>query len=175
VSLEGELAREPRRRAPDAVSYLARRLVYLVGVEETPRDELLAAARAGEITLTLTAQLPSRFAEGVHRQPLIAPLPGAGETGDPDLPVLPGDNPVTLEGIDVRPGALLLVDGQPTSGAVECVDGAFEPEFCSSQRVSIRLDAPPAAPGLHLLQIQNPQGPLSNELPLCVGGHAACR
>jgi YVTN family beta-propeller protein len=175
VSLEGELAREPRRRAPDAVSYLARRLVYLVGVEETPRDELLAAARAGEITLTLTAQLPSRFAEGVHRQPLIAPLPGAGETGDPDLPVLPGDNPVTLEGIDVRPGALLLVDGQPTSGAVECVDGAFEPEFCSSQRVSIRLDAPPAAPGLHLLQIQNPQGPLSNELPLCVGGSAACR
>ena len=43
-----------------------------------------------------------------------------------------------------------------------------------SQRVLITLAEMPA-PGLRLLQVQNPHGPLSNELPVCVGAVAFCK
>ena len=45
--------------------------------------------------------------------------------------------------------------------------------FCVNGPVSIDLDATPAA-GLHLVQVQNPAGPISNELPICVGAAANC-
>jgi hypothetical protein len=81
---------------------------------------------------------------------------------------------MVLRGIDVAAEASLLVDGQAVEGEVACLDGAFSPAYCSSERVEIRLAAPPAAPGLHLLQVQNPAGPQSNELPICVEPLEAC-
>jgi hypothetical protein len=45
--------------------------------------------------------------------------------------------------------------------------------LCNDGNVSIDLDVKPAA-GLHLVQVLNPQGPLSNELPLCVGTNTNC-
>jgi hypothetical protein len=43
----------------------------------------------------------------------------------------------------------------------------FEP-YCRSQEIRISLaEIPPK--GTHLLQVQNPGGPQSNEVPVCVG------
>jgi YVTN family beta-propeller protein len=163
------------RRPTHAVTYLAERDAWLVGMEEQTREWLLEAARSGERSITLTARLPVRFGEGVHRQPLLAvDRIGVGMTGDPALPFLPDENPMILRGIDIEAGAALFVDGAPASGTLTCVGGEFAPKYCVSQRLQVRLDVPPHTPGLHLLQVQNPDGPQSNELPICVAPLARC-
>jgi hypothetical protein len=45
----------------------------------------------------------------------------------------------------------------------------------SGGSVSIDLAARPTPDGLYLLQVQNGPGPLSNELPICVGAASGCR
>ena len=175
VRLSGEATRlRPPRRAA-LVRYLAARDSYRIGVDEMPRDALLDAARRGALRATLTAGLPTRFGDGVHRQPLLALLEaGEGPTGDPALPVLPAAHPMRLRGIDVAAGAGLLLDGEAADGEVVCLEGSFAPTYCASERIEIRLAAPPTEPGLHLLQLQNPAGPQSNELPICVEPLEAC-
>jgi hypothetical protein len=177
IDLRGEAAwRRLPREAPLVVAYRADRDAYQLGPDEVSRSELESEVRARSLVVTLTAQLPARFGEGIHRQPLLAPLGlESGPTGIPALPLLPHDDPMTLAGIDVRAGARLFVDGRPVTGSLACREGGFEPEFCSSERVEIHLDILPSPPGLHLLQVQNPDGPLSNELPICVGTAAGCR
>jgi hypothetical protein len=66
----------------------------------------------------------------------------------------------------VRDGATLLIDGQPVAGSIQCIGGSYTP-FCSSERVRIELAWVPTEPGIHRLQVQNPQGPLSNDMPIC--------
>jgi YVTN family beta-propeller protein len=176
VQLSGEATRLRGARGLSlAIRYIAARDSYRLGVEEIPRNALLTAARSGALRATLTAGLPPHFDDGIHRQPLISPLtPGEGPTGDPALPVLPGENPMQLRATDVAAEASLFLDGAATAGEVTCLDGAFAPTYCSSGRVAIRLATPPTAPGIHLLQVQNPDGPQSNELPICVEPLEAC-
>jgi hypothetical protein len=80
---------------------------------------------------------------------------------------------MTLSGVSVRSDAVVLVDGQPVAATLVCVNGSFAPDYCSSNTVRIALAATPPN-GLRLLQLQNPKGPLSNELPVCVGTVAGC-
>jgi hypothetical protein len=147
------------------------RYVDGVGGERT-RADLIQAATQGGLVLTLTAALGAGY--GVDPQPLLAPASDAGgPIGNPNLPLLPADNPLLLRGTDVLSGAAIFVDGQPAAGNVVCVFGVYEPG-CSTGVVSIALDAPPQARGIHTLQLQNPSGPLSNELPFCVRNRADC-
>jgi YVTN family beta-propeller protein len=133
------------------------------------RAELLSRAAQGRLVLTLTAALPPGYGRADTPQPLIAPeIDGRGAIGNPALPRVPTDLPVTLRGQRIRLGATLLVDGQPAAGSIECVGGSYTP-FCSTERVRVNLTSPPTEPGLHRLQVQNPQGPLSNDLPICKG------
>jgi YVTN family beta-propeller protein len=176
VELRGQAA-EPAlpRPAPRSLRYRPAADRYALGDAELSRGQLEAEVRAGELVATLTAQLPARFAEGVQRQPLLAlATRGFGPTGDPPLPFLVDAPVATLKGIDVQPGAAVLLDGQPVPAGLACLDGDYASGFCSSQLVEVSLAELPSA-GLHLLQVQNPQGPLSNELPICVGSVAACR
>jgi YVTN family beta-propeller protein len=137
---------------------------------------LLALAQAGNLVTTLTAALPENF--GSDPQPLLSvTTTGAGATGNPDLPVLPGDNPMTLVGIDVHQDADVIVNGLVVSASLSCVGGSFtgSPPLCDSQTVEIDLTSIPSPNGLHLLQVQNPLGPLSPELPICVGAPGNCQ
>lgn len=144
------------------------------GLVLTPA-QLRAEAQAGALVLLLTAQLRAGHGQSDALQPLLAPAAvGNGPTGDPPLPVLPAGNPMTLSGVTVRAEAQILVDGQPVAGTVACVNGSFAPLYCSSERISVQLAAMPAN-GLRMLQLQNPRGPLSNELPICVGSVSGCR
>ena len=46
--------------------------------------------------------------------------------------------------------------------------------YCDSGEVEIDLASMPTPNGLHLLQVQNPSGPLSVEFPICVGTVVGC-
>jgi hypothetical protein len=127
------------------------------------------------LKLTLTGALSRNFGRPGFDQPLLSVRSvGDGPIGNPDLPVLPGDNPMQLVGVDVRENAEILVDGERVPGSISCNQGGkFEP-YCSSQRITIALDSIPGS-GLHLLQVQNPGGPMSVEFPICAAPISSCR
>ncbi len=139
------------------------------------RATLITEAQAGDLVITFSGHLSRNFGSDAHRQPLLAPDgAGSGPTGDPGIPMNPGPgSPMDLAGVDVREDAFLYVDGQPATGTITCTGGSFTP-YCDSQVVEITLDATPTGDGLHLVQVQNPRGPLSNELPVCVGTAGDC-
>jgi hypothetical protein len=163
---------------PVKVSYQAPSNDYLVGNVMLPRAQLLAEAQAGNLLLTLTAFLPANFGSDQYQQPLLAPNSNADDatfvSWNPDLPILPGDNPVNLRGFDVRGDALIYVDGQRVAGTITCQNGGTFNPFCTSERIRLTLAQIPAGDGPHLLQLQNPKGPLSNELLICVGDPTLC-
>jgi YVTN family beta-propeller protein len=143
--------------------------------------DLLAEAQAGTAILTATAGFRSGFqvpGTGTPQPLLGACVSGCSNTtGDPPLPNISKNgpsnpSPFTVVGTDVRQDATIFVDGQPASGTLGCGSGVTG-NFCTNGNVSIDLDAKPAA-GLHLVQVLNPTGPLSNELPVCVGTSSDC-
>ena len=75
-------------------------------------------------------------------------------------------------GADVRTTATVFVDGQPSPGATLSCSVASA-GLCNDGIVTIDLATSPGA-GLHLLQLQNPAGLLSNELPVCFGPSSGC-
>jgi hypothetical protein len=135
------------------------------------RAQLVADAQAGDVVMTFTAQLRSGY--GTVAEPLLSPgTGGCTDCGDPAIPQIvaaaPANPPAfSVTGVDVAAGATLFVDGQPATGTVGCTGAGFG-------QCSIDLAVKPAA-GLHVVQVQNGAGPLSNELPLCVGDAAGCR
>lgn len=138
------------------------------------RAQLLAEAQAGTTQITLTAQLRENVGFSDFAQPLLqTSATGNGATGDPPLPVLASNTPITLTGQTVRSDAVAFVDGQPVAASLTCQGGTFAPTYCSSNVVRVTFAALPPA-GMHLLQLQNPKGPLSNEFPFCVGAAAGC-
>ncbi len=138
-------------------------------------SDLIAEAQVGSLLLTLTAELRSEVGDlGEFPQPLLAPSGSSPNTGDPPLPVVSTGTPATIRlvGIDVRQGPNLFVDGQTAAGSVACVGGTFA-LACTSEVVDVTLDAGLAS-GLHRLQLQNPLGLLSNEMPVCGGNASQC-
>jgi hypothetical protein len=141
--------------------------------------QLISDAQAGAAILTLTAQLRSNWGTDNGPQPLLglATTGSNGVTGDPPLPVVASGNAsnppaFTLVGTDVRSDATLLIDGAPATGTLTCSAGTTG-LFCVNGNVSVDINQAVSL-GLHLLQLQNPAGPLSNELPFCVGTRTNC-
>jgi len=138
--------------------------------------QLVAGAQAGTTIMTLTGAFRSTF--GTAPQPLLgACVSGcSATTGDPALPNFStgaGDPPAfTVVGTDVRADAFILVNGSPATGTIGCAAG-ITGAFCNNGNVSVDLAVKPPT-GLNLVQVQNPSGPLSNELPICVGVAANC-
>lgn len=148
-------------------------------VLQLTRAQMLAEAQAGNLIATLTAQLRSNWGTALGPQPLLDIL-GTGSnsvTGDPPIPVVASGDagnppPLTLLATDVRSNAALFVDGAPASGTLTCSAGVAG-AFCVNGNVSIDLNQSLGL-GLHLLQVQNEFGPLSPELPFCVGTATNC-
>jgi hypothetical protein len=149
---------------------------YQGGGVELTHAQMLAEAQAGTLLVTLTAHLRSAAADP---QPLISPNGvGDGPTGDPPLPTLSSggssDPPAfSVFGTDVKSAARIFVDGAPATGATLGCSAGVSGAFCNEGAVSIDLLVKPAA-GTHVLQVQNPSGRLSNELPFCVGSAGGC-
>ena len=147
---------------------------YVVGTGSVTltRAALLAEAEAGTTLATLTAHLRSGVTNG--RQPLLATTGavGNGLISDPPLPQLASLHPpFSVAGTDVSSTAAVVVDGQPVPAVLTCSAGVVA-GFCNAGTVSIDLAARPVPDGLHILQVQNPSGLLSNELPICVAPNA---
>lgn len=123
-------------------------------------DELAAAAAEGRLLVTFTARAPAG-SHAASPQPAIwtaGPLERQGRQRFPRLAV--GDRQMTASGRHLQPGAVPLVDGRRAEGWV-AIDG---------DAVTIELAEPPAE-GMHLLQLQNPDGLASNDFLFFVGKH----
>jgi YVTN family beta-propeller protein len=137
------------------------------------RAQLVAEAQAGNLVMTITAHLRSGY--GTVPEPLLSPgTGGCTGCGDPAIPQITAAAPANppafnATGVDVQAGATVFVDGQPAAAGstVSCTGTGLG-------QCSIDLATKPAA-GLHVVQVQNPNGPLSNELPICVGNATGCR
>ena len=125
------------------------------------RDDLLAAAAAGDFTATFTARIgakgaqpqPAIWTEGeIHVQ--------AGHQQFPRLKV--HERLMTMRGLHVDGGAFPLVDGRRAEGIVR-VDG---------ETVVVELAATPGN-GMHLLQVHNPGGLASNDFLFFVNEETA--
>lgn len=139
--------------------------------------ELLAEAQPGTTLVTLTAALRENV--GTAAQPLISDFlsPGGGVIDDPNIPHISSSasnpSPFTVTGLDVDENAIVFVDGAVAVGAGLSCSAGVTAGICNEGAVSIDLASRPAK-GPHLLQVQNPSGLQSNELPLCVGSANGC-
>ncbi|MDP7014889.1 MAG: ankyrin repeat domain-containing protein, partial [Pirellulaceae bacterium] len=117
------------------------------------RRDLIALAATGKFVGTFTARHGAN-ADVDNPQPAIWTLgPIEKQRGRQEFPILfDGGNRMTISGRHIRDGAQVIVDGRRVSGSVSR-DG---------ETVDIELDALPPE-GLHLLQLQNPNGLFSND------------
>jgi len=128
-------------------------------------------AQRGERTYTLTAELPSGITGGgADRQPLldIDPDVKAAEIalGIGQAPHIPKPTPGVAASFRVgvkyaEPGAQVLVDGAVCTGC--------SLQFTTAQNGDPAADVTLAeglTPGMHVMQIHNPNGWVSNELPI---------
>lgn len=151
---------------------------YEIGGNALSRSALLSEAQSGAILATLTAELPAGVSES-SPQPLVAP-PGANcgtapgnSTGDPgflEMEVGQSSTTLSLEAAHVTGDARVFLDGQPRPGADVTLTGGSP--VCGAEAVTpdpIELDLGTVpAEGVYALQVQTPDGLLSNELPLIV-------
>jgi YVTN family beta-propeller protein len=134
-------------------------------------EELRALAERLDTVITVTADLPENISiGGADRQPLLdvdPDLRAAEVTGDaPGLP-RPWENEATtfrLGAEYVDPAAKVLVNGDL------CESCSFTPAVApATGRNAIDVTLDPGLPrGVHVIQVQNPNGWQSNEMPLCV-------
>ena len=139
--------------------------VYQNGSASFTRAQLVDEAQDGTLIATATANLSALVQSTDVDQPLLSTDFAADRT--PLLPMLPAENPMELNGIDIQADSGVLVDGAKVAANVECVGGTFSP-YCTSGRVQIELSQAPTASGMHSLQVVSPKGRLSNDLPFCV-------
>lgn len=125
-------------------------------------EALRAAAAAGELQLTLTARLGAKV-DVDHPQPALWTRgPIQAQRGRQQFPQLGTEQRVlSLSGRHVQPGAMVYVDGERVAANVRCVDG--ELPDCAGEALLIQLAALPDSAGMHMLQVQNRHGLVSNE------------
>ena len=157
-----------RNGAPISLSFRSTS-VYQGGGLVLTRAQLIAEAAAGTTTLTLVGnQRASVNAATVQPTIWVAAVGGFATDGRPNLPSFTSANPgpITLQARDIVANAKVLIDGDPVAldAAVSCVSGTLP--SCATPSITVNLAAPPATAGLHLLQLQNPDGLLTNELPI---------
>jgi hypothetical protein len=127
------------------------------GAGRTTTELRAFPATAGPPVL-VSARLPQNVSTGgADRQPLLW-VPGS-----PDLPSVGAGagGTLSLSQAYVEPDASILVDGAVCSGCSLSL---------GSGGADVTLDAAPATSGVHVLQVLNPEGLASNEMPFCVGG-----
>ncbi|MFP6814139.1 MAG: hypothetical protein VB949_00495, partial [Pseudomonadales bacterium] len=126
------------------------------------RAELIAAATAGELVITLTGRLGQNV-DLDSPQPALWPVaPIQAQTRNVELAFLSNASTLRINGRHVRDGSSLFVDGRKVDGEVRCETGTM-PD-CDGEILTVELAALPQPGGLHFLQLQNPQGLFSNDM-----------
>ncbi|MEM8735697.1 MAG: ankyrin repeat domain-containing protein, partial [Planctomycetota bacterium] len=138
-------------------------LQYADGVYRSPtkqsnvytRSELVKLATEGQFVGTFTARHGSKANSFSQPQPALWTLgPIEQQRGHQEFPILHSNKrSMKISGRHVEPGAHLIVDGRRAPGKVN---------LPGNDVIDIELVSLPE-PGMHLLQVQNPQGQFSND------------
>ena len=134
------------------------------------RDELFELALNGQLLVTITAYL----GDGVgyeFPQPTLAPLempvrpmfPGGRPA---EFPELIGPDTIRVRGTYIFEDANVVINGRKVEGEIRCAYGDL-PD-CEADIVLIDLREVPTETGMHLMQVQNPKGLFSNDMPFFV-------
>jgi YVTN family beta-propeller protein len=126
------------------------------------RAELISLAVSGEFVGTFTGRLGVR-ADVDHPQPGIwSKGPIQAQTGKQVFPTVSGDaTHMAISGRHVMKGANVFLDGRRVPGTVLCKSGSL-PD-CEDELIEVQLTSLPKPAGMHLLQLQNPEGLFSND------------
>ena len=125
--------------------------------ESFSRAELMVLAADGRFVGTFTARLGVN-ADVDHPQPAIWSVgPIHVQRGAQEFPSV-SDGSILVSGRHIQDGAIVFVNGRRVPGGVRCESG--QPPDCDGERVVIELQSPP---GIHFVQIQNPDGFFSND------------
>ena len=136
---------------------------------EWTSEELRTAAAAGDALVTVTARAGTS-SDVEHPQPALWLAADPESTSDEALiPELVQSLIVALFGRHVAPDPVVLVDGQAVDATVVCELGGVLPS-CDGERLLVALFGMPSPGGLRTLQLANPGGLVSNEVPLSVAG-----
>ena len=133
-------------------------------------EEVLAAIDDGSLILTLTARIGKNINEDMP-QPGIWPYWSIGDNDyggiveqSPTVEItdLAEDLTLDIKGRHIQPDSLLFVNGHRVAGSIACADG--ELPDCTDEILTITFDEAPERFGLNFLQIQTPDGFISNDL-----------
>jgi len=131
-----------------------------VGGRTLSRAELIGQAASGSLTLTLTGRMGPNVTVDTPQPALFSWIEEGLQRSH--YPRLPAENPMYLQSVHADPASSILVDGRRVSGTLGCPFGGSLP-YCDSLVMSVELDEVPSEFGMHLLQLQQPGGLLSNE------------
>ena len=124
-----------------------------------PRSTLRSFGALAELPVVITAELPERLqAGGAARQPLLWVADGASGPAVPRLPA-GATRTFTAFAAYVEPGARVLVNGALCAACSAAFDAA-------AGDVDVTLAPTPSPAGTHVVQLLNPEGFASNELPV---------
>jgi YVTN family beta-propeller protein len=127
------------------------------------RGELVALANAGDLVATFTGRAGLNV-DVDHPQPALWTQGSMSlQSGPQRFPTLSvDDKTMTMSGRHIEEGARVIVDGRRVAGSVSCQSG--ELPLCSFlSPVEVQLPSIPGPDGIHFLQVQNPDGLVSND------------
>jgi len=156
LECDGVLLNE--KAVPVALQFDGTRYVRKTGDRAAfTREELLARAAAGTFVGTVTARHGARASVDYPQPALWTVGPIEKQRGRQDFPILhPDQKAMTVSGRHFGDDARVFVNGRRVTGTVRAGSGEKD------EQVVIALAALPPE-GTHLLQVQVPGGPFSNE------------
>ena len=132
------------------------------GTATYSRSQLIQSAANGELVLTLTGRT-GLYVDVDHPQPALWPVAAIhSQTRNVGLAFLSDELTLRINGRHVRDGAFATVDGRRVDARIRCEIGTL-PD-CDGEVLIVELDSAPDPGGLHFLQIQNPNGLVSNDM-----------
>lgn len=140
--------------APLTLQFADETYFEIGGERRFSRQQLLAFAQEGEFIGTFTGRHGSK-AYYDHPQPALWTLSSLhDQSGRQKFPILHPDKlAMKISGRHVREGASIIVNGRRVDGTIR---------FEEDERLAIELTELPS-PGMHFLQLQNPDGLFSND------------
>ena len=132
--------------------------------ERFSRDQLISLAEDGKLTVTFTARHGAK-ADYKHPQPALWTMgPMHAQRGKQEFPVLAGESKtMTISGQHLQKDANVIINGRKADATIT---------LGNNDRVEIALQSLPT-PGIHFLQVQNPDGLFSNDFIFHVAANEA--
>lgn len=133
-------------------------------------EDLKQSAADGNLVLTFTGRIGSSVMPEFP-QPAIWPFWTIGQqtfdgvvqqSPTVEMAMLSEEFTLTIKGRHIEPESLIFINGHRVAGSVTCESNEFP--ACEDETIVVSLDEPPQRFGLNFLQIQTPNGMMSNDI-----------